>query len=558
MHKMKKIMSYTLVAAMIMGGLAPGQLAKAAEEQSTTEVVKTEQATTEITTEVVSTEQKTTEKTTEAPTTEKTTEAEMAEEEDDDEMVDTGLSPKTSKVVVLDPGHCPRHPGAAGHGLREEVVTMDIAIACRDYLENYEDVTVYMTREGSDCCEALGVGDCLSSRNNYAKKMGADFLVSMHINAGSSSTYGANVLTAYKSGYNDSIRVKTQKFGYIALDKLKELGIANKGLLLRRSENGTRYSNGMLSDYYSIVRRGVVQKIPSVIIEHGFISNASDCSRFFATKAKRKKVGQADAKAIIEYFGLHKLTLDGCFVEEDDATYYVDGDTVMCGWVKDEGKWYYFDRKTGKMKTGFVKVDGNSYYLSPNTGELVTGWFTVNNSRYLAKGNGVVVKNQAYGDGVYTYLFNSSGKQLKKGLHSVKDNVYYVDSKGHVVFGCIVKIGTKSYGFDWSGKQLFGYQKLNGSNYYFDEESGVMAKKSIIEVDGKKYYFGSEGKQKTGWIKKLLTYYYFDPATGEMVTGWKKINGKYYYFSKTSGKMQKKKWIGKYYVDENGVRTKSK
>ena len=34
--------------------------------------------------------------------------------------------------------------------------------------------------------------------------------------------------------------------------------------------------------------------------------------------------------------------------------------------------------------------------------------------------------------------------------------------------------------------------------------------------------------------------------------------GKYYYFSKTTGKMQKSKWIGKYYVNSKGVRTKKK
>ena len=39
---------------------------------------------------------------------------------------------------------------------------------------------------------------------------------------------------------------------------------------------------------------------------------------------------------------------------------------------------------------------------------------------------------------------------------------------------------------------------------------------------------------------------------------WKKINGKYYYFSKITGKMQKSKWIGKYYVNSKGVRTKKK
>ena len=187
------------------------------------------------------------------------------------------LSPLTSKIIVLDPGHCGTHPGASGNGLREEVVVLDIAKACKDALAGYGDVTVYMTRETGSCCQDLELGDCLISRNNYAKKLDADFLVSMHINAG--GTNGANVLAAYKSGYHDNIRVETQDFGKIALQKLQALGIANRGLLLHKSGSGNRYSNGKLADYYSIVRNGVLQNIPSVIIEHGYISSSSDCTQ---------------------------------------------------------------------------------------------------------------------------------------------------------------------------------------------------------------------------------------------------------------------------------------
>lgn len=546
MRKYKKIISYMCIATLMLGMVVPtNQVVASQITEQSSEAPATQENTTQVSTTEVTTQEVTTQK----PTTEET----------EGDMVDTGLSPKNSKVVVLDPGHCSKHPGAYGHGLREEVVVMDIALACQDYLNQYDDVTVYLTRDGKSCCTELGVGDCLTSRNNYSYRMGADFLVSMHINAvNSSGPYGANVLTPYKSGYNDHIREKAQKFGYIALDKLSALGIANKGLYLRRSESGNRYSNGMLADYYSIVKRGVLQNVPSVIIEHGFITNASDCSRFFSTKAKRKKVGQADAKAVVKYFGLHKSKLDGTIVEEDGDYYYVDGDTVMTGWVKDEGKWYYFDPKTGKRMTGFVKVDKNTFFLSPNTGEMMTGWFTVNGSRYLAKGNGVIVKNQSYSDGIYTYLFNSSGKQLKKGFHDVKNYTYYVDKNLHVIIGRIAQIGLKSYGFDWNGKKLFGYQKLNGKNYYFNPETGEVTKRKIIEVDGKKLYFGIEGAQKTGWIKKSFKTYYFDPVTGGMVTGWKKIDGKYYYFSKTTGKMLKSRWIGNYYVNSKGIRTKSK
>ncbi len=442
-------------------------------------------------TEQSSTEEKTTEATTEAPTTA----TELAPEQGtvNNGLVYTGLSPADAKVLLIDPGHCKVHTGAAGNGLKEEVVVLDISQAMYDALLDYGDITVYMTRETGACCKNLGLGDCLYARSNYAKKLQADFLVSVHINAGYSS--GANALVAYKSGYHDRIRQETQAFGRIALKELHKLGIANRGFLLRKSGTG-RYSNGKTADYYAIVRRGVVDQIPAVIMEHGYITSASDCRKYFKTKAQRTKVGNADANAVISYYNLSKKTVAGDFVQEDGATYYknIEGQKV-CGWVKSHGVWFYFDETTGQMKTGFITQGDNTFFLSPNTGEMVVGAFTVDGYKYMARGNGTIVKASVYSDGVGTYLYDLEGRKLNKGFHTIDNNTYYVVNDKKVAHG-LTKIGS--------------------AKYYFDNNSAVI------------------------------------------VTGWKKINGKYYYFDEETGKMAKKKWIGKYYVNKNGVRTKKK
>lgn len=473
------------------------------------------------------------------------------------ELVDTGLSPATAKVIVLDPGHCNKHPGASGHGLREESVVLDIAKECQSTLNTYGDVTVYMTREDGGCCVNLGVGDCLVARNNYAKMLDADFLISMHINAGSSN--GANVLAAYKSGYHDTIRKKTQAFGKVALSKLSDIGIKNRGFLLRKSGTGNRYSNGSLADYYSIVRNGVIQNVPSVIIEHGYVTSSSDCNNFFKTKAKRKKVGNADAKAIISYYNLKKKTVQGKFEKISEETYYVTSDDKKAaGWVKNNGQWYYFDEATGKMQTGFVTIGDDTFYLNPKNGQMAVGWFKVNGDSYLTRGNGTLVKGQAYNDGRYTYLFATSGEQMKKGLRTLNGATYYLNSKRRASSG-IIKIKGKYYGFDTETYQmLYGYQEIKGKYYYLDPDTGVVERKKIITVNGDKYYFGSSGARQTGWVKYKSNKYYFDTKSGKMITGWKKIKGKYYYFDKKSGKMQKNKWIGRFYVNGKGVRSKKK
>lgn len=489
-------------------------------------------------------------------TTEKTTEVTTEEKVVDPNLVATNLNPATAKVILIDPGHCKVHPGASGNGLREEVVVLDIAIACQNSLDEYGDVTVYMTREDGSCCTKLGLGDCLISRNNYAKMLSADSLISMHINAGRSS--GANVLSAYQSGYNNRVTKETQALGKTILSKLSTIGISNRGLLLRKSESGNRYSNGKLADYYSIVRNGVLDDIPSIIIEHGYVTSSSDCNKFFKTKAKRKKVGKTDTKAIVSYYGLKKKVVSGTFKNTNGETYYtLSNSKKAAGWVKDDGKWYYFDETSGQMKKGFVTINKETFYLSPSTGEMVVGWFSVDGNKYLARGNGTLVMNQSYSDGIYTYLFDASGKQLKKGFRTLNGKTYYLNSKCRVQIG-VKKVSGNYYLFDETGAMLFGYQKYQQKYYYLDSSTGVMARNKIKEIDNAQYYFNSKGVRKTGWIKYKGSKYYFATSTGAMVTGWKKIKGKYYYFSKTNGKMQKSKWIGKYYVNSKGVRTKKK
>lgn len=568
MKKWNKTIAKVLVAAMMLGCFAHtpyvyaeggSDIGQPTSEEPSSEEPKSEEPTSE---EPKSEEPTSEEPKSEEPTSEeKKTEEPKKEEETkpvrDANLVDTNLSPADAKVVVIDPGHCKKHPGAYGNGLREEVVTMDIARACEDVLKQYGDITVYMTREDGGCCTHLNLGDCLSSRNNYAKFLDANFLVSMHINAGYSN--GANLLVAYKSGYHDNIRVETQAFGRIALAKLKGLGIANRGFLLRKSESGNRYVNGKLADYYSIVRKGVVQQVPSVIIEHGYITSASDCSKYFKTAAKRKKVGEADAAAIIEYYGLNKQVVEGNFVTEGVNTYFVTADNKKAaGWVKKDGKWYYCDEMTGILQKGFITVKDVDYFTNPATGEMAVGWFTYGTDKFLARGNGSIVKNVAYSDGIYSYLFDVNGKVATKGFHTMEDGTYYVDKKNHLLKG-VTKIGTKYYVLDSeTGKVVYGYQKMGSSYYYTDPDTGVMARKKIVEIEDDRYYFGANGKRQAGFVTIGKSRYYFNAKSGKMVTGWKKISGRYYYFDEETGKMQRSKWIGKYYVNASGIRTKKK
>ena len=81
------------------------------------------------------------------------------------------------------------------------------------------------------------------------------------------------------------------------LMQLKNLGIYNRGLVKKSSQDNTLYPNGELADYYGIVRYGVENNVPSMIVEHCFISSNSECEQFLSSDAKLQAIAQADARA---------------------------------------------------------------------------------------------------------------------------------------------------------------------------------------------------------------------------------------------------------------------
>ena len=368
----------------------------------------------------------------------------------------SSLSPAKSKVILLDPGHCKSHKGAKANGIKEEDVNLDIGKACRNYLNKYSDVTVYITRTNNKCLKRLKLGDCLTARNHLAKRLSADSLVSFHINWDpDKKRSGAMILAAYNSGYNKNVSKTTQALGSSIMSNLQELGIKSEGFWFRTLDN-VKYKNGAKADYYSIVREGVLNRIPSLIIEHGYVSNKSDCNNYFKTAEQRKSLGVADAKGIINYYRLSAKNIEGDFQTISGKTYFVDKEgNKIAGWVKKDGKWYHFNNKTAVMNKGFFKEAGNKFYLNPKTGEMTSGWFTVSGKSYLAKGNGVVVTNQIYTDGVKSYFFKKSGKRKNGWVTYKKAKYYFSKTKG----------------------MLKGKQKIKGKRYTFSKKTGKLRKK---------------------------------------------------------------------------------
>lgn len=233
----------------------------------------------------------------------------LMEESIDDEIVQTGETELLSEAVriVLDPGHddvCSRnHPDL---GMNEQDINLKIALACRDELNTYVGVEVFMTREDGSCPDN-GVGsDDVTGRTAYAESVEADLFVSIHNNATGlgypSDANGAEVYISVYSAYTDESR----KLGEAILARLTtEIGLADRGVLTRIKPEKGYYDDGNVKDWYYLISTSVERGFPGIIIEHAFMDNPHD-NAILSDDENLKAMGIADAEGIADYFGLEK------------------------------------------------------------------------------------------------------------------------------------------------------------------------------------------------------------------------------------------------------------
>lgn len=211
-------------------------------------------------------------------------------------------------VIVLDPGHDNTHAGARNtSGLKEEELTLKIAQYCKEELENYDGITLYMTRSSSVCPHPGTTSVvCNSNRVAYAKSVGADVYVSFHLNtAAAASASGAEVY--YPNGnYNASVGSQGKALADQIQQKLVALGLNNRGIKIMYSQDGSTYPDGSLADYYGVIKNSKLNGFPGIIIEHAFMSNAADAGSFLSSEEGLKKLGIADAQGIVANYSLEK------------------------------------------------------------------------------------------------------------------------------------------------------------------------------------------------------------------------------------------------------------
>ena len=473
-------------------------------------------------------------------------------------------------VVVLDPGHDAKHTGARGNGVLEEVATLKIAQYCKAELQKYNGVEVHLTRDDAACPfpESKDNIDDIKKRVEWAKSIGADVFVSIHLNSlDGSAAHGAEVYYPSKSSEGKELAQKIQ-------DQLLELGLYDRKI--------------KAEDAYAVVNTSMANGFPGLIVEHAFLSNASDAAKYLQTEESLQKLGIADATGIARYYGLSK----GYWVKIDGKWYYcneygvkqtgwkyVDGvwywlasnGAMQTGWCYINGQWYWFNAD-GAMQTGWRKLNnqwywltssgamqtgwgyiGNQWYWFNSSGAMQTGWKYINKKWYWFAESGVMQTNWCYIDNEW-YWFNSNGV-LQSGWLLLDGNWFYLKSSGAGATGWQTIDGKKYY-FDSNCYMLTGNQVIDGKTYEFDTVSGEL-KQSYIQgwsqESGNWYYYDENGIKVTGW-KYINKKWYWFAESGVMQTNWKCIDNEWYWFN-SNGEMQtgwkriNEKW---YYFSENG------
>lgn len=178
-------------------------------------------------------------------------------------------------VVVLDPGHGGKDPGAIGRGgLREKDVILPISNDVAEILEK-QGIQVIMTRD-SDYFVTL------DGRTRMANRADADLFVSIHANSMGLGRPDINGLETY---YFDSGRELAQT---IHRNILRRLDIPDRRV--RRAR-------------FYVLRKSLM---PSVLVEVGFVTGDQDSAKL-ANPKYRQRMAEAIATGILEYIQNNKL-----------------------------------------------------------------------------------------------------------------------------------------------------------------------------------------------------------------------------------------------------------
>lgn len=356
-------------------------------------------------------------------------------------------------TICLDPGHGGNDSGATAFGAKESDLTLKIAQYCKEELSKY-DVNVVMTRTTDTRLSEEAAMD-LKNRVEVAKKAGASYFISIHINsAANSAAKGAEVYYPNTSG-NKNLSSNGQNLAKAIQKQLTALGLYDRGIKIRNYTDGTTSSNSNSSDqdYYGVIRYAKQANITGLIVEHCFISNKEEFDKYLGSNAKLQQLGIADAKGIVSALGLQAKNADIDTLAAENRNVLADGTYTISTLLNSN---YVLDVKDGSTSNGanIQLYEANDtaaqqFKVSHDSQGYVT--FTNVKSGRVLDLNGAIVK-----DAGNIQQYTSNGTRAQKWI--VKQ-----DGNGYVVMSAI----NPNYILDLNGGSV-----RNGSNIQLHSVTG--------------------------------------------------------------------------------------
>ena len=185
----------------------------------------------------------------------------------------TGAAVK-DRIIVLDPGHGGKDPGAVRGKAQEKQIVLKVADLVKQKLEQ-DGAVVKMTRAGDTY-------PSLTDRVQYAKEQNGEIFVSLHANAASKNTAkGTETFYSVTSNSNEKE------------DNALATAINNQIV-----KNAKMYNRGVKRADYVVIKG---QVIPAVLVELGFVSNNEDLAKLTSDEYI-EIFAQSIYNGIVEYY----------------------------------------------------------------------------------------------------------------------------------------------------------------------------------------------------------------------------------------------------------------
>jgi len=224
--------------------------------------------------------------------------------------------PRRQKIVVLDPGHGGKDPGAIGRSYRtyEKNITLSMGKELKKQLEA-KGFKVYMTR-------STDVFIPLRKRVAIARSYHADLFISLHAD----STYnrnaqGLSIYTLSETASDkeaEALAERENKADIIDGMDFSDNSPEINDVLISLSQNDSRNKSSKFAAYVVNEMKKIVKlvnnthkfagfavlkapDIPSVLVELGYLSNYTE-EKYLRDASYRKKLGQAITRAVVNYF----------------------------------------------------------------------------------------------------------------------------------------------------------------------------------------------------------------------------------------------------------------